>query len=89
MKTNISNKAEIIRTLHQCRSIYRGLVETKTDKAVIRRHVLTAIPFLTLIERIVPDDQLWTVIPDESSLTEDDTIGDHLSVTRRTLGLIA
>jgi hypothetical protein len=85
----LDQNLEIIRALQTCRAIQRTLVETKASPEIIRRHVATAIPFLSLIESLTPDHELWTSLPEEAELTARDSVGDHLAVTRRALGLVA
>jgi len=48
---------------------------------------MCAIHTLSYIEATTKPDDLWTSLPEESELNEASTIGDHLSVTRRLIGL--
>ena len=90
-------KKQVIQLLAALRMQYRNVNQTtaptcpevihniRIETNTIRR---TCIPLFSMIENLFPGD-MWTHLPDEKDLTDDSTIGDHLSVTRRTLGLTA
>lgn len=82
------DKLQAVATLTKLRLQWRIMQETKeqTHQNGFKFGVLLV---LELIEKTAPEDELWSHLPDESELTNDSRIGDHLAVTRRLLGFVA
>jgi len=74
--------------LIECLSLLRLGYRNCHNEIERRTFVRASIPALTLTERLImgtPDE--WTHLPIEDQLSASSSVSDHLSVTRRLLGL--
>lgn len=79
---NIDGRALVLDVLTRLRN-----QQPMRTPAALHAYVLGAIPVLAAVEAALPEAELWTSLPDR--VEECRTLGDHLSLTRRSLGLVA
>lgn len=86
MKTETTPKQAAIDAMARIR---RGLKSgPEANPLVLVGFRTCAIEFLRYIESTTPESEQWTNGCTEAELNEQSTVGDHLGVTRKALGLL-